>query len=536
MVDAGLWPRAQVRPTDSYAEQAVYGALATGLPPGWTAWHSLRIRDGKNLDGEGDFVLAVPERGLLVLEVKGGQVEVRDGRWFQNGRPMKRAPREQALQFVHRLVDRLRDLGAEPPAFGVATAFPDVAFDAGPTQGDLAGCVLGQQDMQWLADALPPLVDRALPPPRSTHRPWVRALHTLWGESWTPRLRLGRRARFSAEERLRLDAEQLALLGCLDANERLLVDGAAGTGKTVLAVELVRRMAAAGKRPLLLCFTDGLAHWLNAQLGGQGIEVRTVRSLAQGLLGPDAPPPRTPEDWAQLPWDAAEAAGSRACPWDAIVLDEAQDLDLGDWALIETIADGRTLWAFHDMAQAFWQERQPPAHLFDARFSLPRPYRSPESLFQVARACLQGGPDPASVARAIDDGTLGIVACPSETSVPDKLATEIDKLCGEGLQPSDIAVLSLRGQTSPDAIVHRGALGRHRLVRADDPAVPDHVVADTFLRFKGLERPAILITDLRLVEDHAAVRLHIALTRALDAARIVAPRDALARWPGLAGA
>jgi hypothetical protein len=56
------------------------------------------------------------------------------------------------------------------------------------------------------------------------------------------------------------------------------------------------------------------------------------------------------------------------------------------------------------------------------------------------------------------------------------------------------------------------------------------VVADTFLRFKGLERPAVVITDLHLVKGATAVRMHIALTRALDTARVVASRDALARW------
>lgn len=70
----GLWPREVPRRTDSRAEQRVWDALAAHLPKGWTAWHSLRIRDGRQIDGEGDFVLAVPGREVLVLAPVLGRV------------------------------------------------------------------------------------------------------------------------------------------------------------------------------------------------------------------------------------------------------------------------------------------------------------------------------------------------------------------------------------------------------------------------------------------------------------------------------
>ena len=80
----GLWPRQQPRPTKSTAEHSVYNALSKQLPAHWLAWHSLRIRTENGLEGEGDFIIAIPDRGFLVLEVKGGAIEQRDGRWFQN--------------------------------------------------------------------------------------------------------------------------------------------------------------------------------------------------------------------------------------------------------------------------------------------------------------------------------------------------------------------------------------------------------------------------------------------------------------------
>jgi hypothetical protein len=69
----GLHPSTAPRPTDSHAESAVWHALRTHLPDGWHAWHSLRVRTKDGWTGEGDFVLAEPRRGMLVIEVKGGR-------------------------------------------------------------------------------------------------------------------------------------------------------------------------------------------------------------------------------------------------------------------------------------------------------------------------------------------------------------------------------------------------------------------------------------------------------------------------------
>ena len=91
----------------------------------------------------------------------------------------------------------------------------------------------------------------------------------------------------------------------------------------------------------------------------------------------------------------------------------------------------------------------------------------------------------------------------------------------EGFAPEDIAVISLRGQTAAGGIGRCDKIGSISVVRADNPEMEQQVVADTFLRFKGLERPAIIVTDLRLVKDRADVRMHIALTRATDVVRVV---------------
>src|SRR5215831_13926983 len=191
MATPGLHPAAEPRPTGSHAERRVYEALRTALPSDWYAWHSLRLRTRDAYLGEGDFVIAHPARGLLILEVKGGAVCQTDGLWYQNGVRMDPSPLEQAFEFERLLLQRLRDGHCEPPAHGVAVAFPDVAHADAPTQDDLAGVTLDGDALRWLDRAFLPLIAHALPPARQPRGHWIERVHELWGETWSPRLTLG---------------------------------------------------------------------------------------------------------------------------------------------------------------------------------------------------------------------------------------------------------------------------------------------------------------------------------------------------------
>ncbi len=508
----------------------MFEALREQLPEGWFAWHSLRLRVGERFDGEGDFVIAVPDRGLLVLEVKGGNIELQDGRWFQNGHELRPPPREQALKFAHELAGRLRREGCPAPAFGVATCFPDTAFDAGPTQDDLVGRVLGAQDLPWLAKALPALVERCLPAPFEVPKHWIDRLHKLWGETWTPKLALGHRAKLDAERLAKLDEKQLVLLQFVAGNESLLVEGAAGTGKTLLAREAALRFVGEGKRVLVLCFTAALAQWLREQTPVEGVSVQTVRGLAVELLKQaqlEVGDYSSAAFWENVSLRAAsEALPKVADRWDVVLIDEAQDFSAGDWLLATELAQGRRLWAFHDPAQAFWPDREVPGDRAWAHWMLPTPYRCPPGIQALAERCLGRPHDEAAIAAALKDGTIRVVRCPSRSAVPDKVALEVDKLLGEKLAPGDVAVLSVGGRTHDDSVLRPGQVGRHRLVPATDRELESHVVGETFLRFKGLERPAIVVTDLHLLEPaDRGVRLHIAMTRALAVLRIVAAAE-----------
>jgi hypothetical protein len=103
-----------------------------------------------------------------------------------------------------------------------------------------------------------------------------------------------------------------------------------------------------------------------------------------------------------------------------------------------------------------------------------------------------------------------------------------------GARAQDIAIITLAGQ-SVSQLLLRDALGSQRLVRADSTEATSHVVADTFLRFKGLERPFVILVEI--AAGHASEydrRMHIAITRATSRLLLLAKLDDLATDPRLA--
>lgn len=126
-----------------------------------------------------------------------------------------------------------------------------------------------------------------------------------------------------------------------------------------------------------------------------------------------------------------------------------------------------------------------------------------------------------------------MVAVPAK-KVLDRVRHEIETLQKGGARPGDIAVLSsLAGQTR-SRLLETQRLGTIRVARADAPDASEYVVADTFLRFKGLERPFVIVTDLVHGEGRKYdVRMHIALTRATAGVIVVCDEEDFVRDPSL---
>ncbi len=555
----GIYPSCSFPDYAEPSERRVYDALAAALPAGWFAWHSLRIRIRPGEFTEGDFIVADPARGLLVLEVKGGQVSKREGIWMQYGRPMDVPPLHQALRFRKLLFFTCQEAGVVLPPIGIAAVFPDVEFEGQPAQSDLEGLVIGARELPYLDELLPGFFDCGLPEKEEQPSPgWIERLHSMWCENWPEALRLSCLVEGRAKQRVRLDREQFAILeGALD-NDLMVVRGGAGTGKTVMAWELARREAGRGKSVLLLTLTEALGLELGRRGKPDGVTASSLSRFALEKLrtqGFNEEERYEPEFWERVVRLAAEKGSLwKECSFDTVIVDEGQDLGKNEWAIVLRCAgagERRRIWVFADEDQAFWEDREitPRIDKHAARFTLRRPYRCPPGIQALADAYAAGkrakgektlDAGGAAIQKELADGTIKVIVVRGSGTETDRqrrdilaqaIGDETDSLLEEGFALADIAVISLRGMMYEENIMHCEGIGGHKLLKATDRGACCGLICDTFLRYKGLERPVVIVSDIKTAADNYNVRMNIAVSRAFGALRVVVTRSELEKDP-----
>lgn len=267
--------------------------------------HSLGLaRHTDNIFGEIDFVVISTE-GILCIEVKGGSVYPKDGVWaFENrygkveykvkGPFMQAQGNMQSLR--QHLVKRLAKNDSlvkcqyaacvMTPNCSISGTGPDiipeVLFDETYTQDDLSK-FFDSTFGYW----------RQLI--RSKHgfeggklskADIERAVNLLRGDfRFVPSLSviLNR----VDEQLLAVTDEQYLIMEGFDDNDRLLIYGAAGTGKTLLALEQCRRYEASGHKVLYLCYNKLIASYVREVRDKENgkYDVNTLHSLMLKICG-----------------------------------------------------------------------------------------------------------------------------------------------------------------------------------------------------------------------------------------------------------
>jgi len=293
---------------------------------------------GKKPEYEVDFIIAIPEKAIICLEVKGGVINYSGAKdeWSQNGRVMGKRPDSQASSATHALVKGFSEL-IRDMAVGWGLCFPDgdLGSKALPTSID-SNQIIDQLGILHADKALEYLFDfiKKQNSNRQGAKRW------MYNKFKTQLLRdigfvqvLSTRVKYNERSFIELTNTQITVFNRLKANKNIITTGPAGSGKTIIAKTLAQDLLDKDLRVLFLCFNRTLANKIRYDFDRNEtrIEVATFHSFARKIIDTYDinwwKENSTSEDFWELdvPVKLEECLPFYEDTFDAIIIDEGQD-------------------------------------------------------------------------------------------------------------------------------------------------------------------------------------------------------------------
>jgi hypothetical protein len=531
---------AQLRELPSQAEARFYRACRNQLPDRILVLHSISWVSpnaaGTPCDGEADFVIFDPAHGMLVIEVKGGGVSYDPARspdWVSidgRGREHRiKDPFRQASTEKHSLLAQFKAsphwdrLGRPWILCGHAVFLPDVHDVASlACQQRPREIIGGQSDLRdltaWVARA-----NRYWSARNSRIVPLgaegVAAAQEVFSASLCVRPLVSVQLQDEEERRIKLTSQQARILRTLASRKRAAICGGAGTGKTILALQKARELAAAGGDTLLLCYNRPLSDHMKDIVAGTpkllamtfhqlcDWMVERVRVKNQRDLLAEAREFYPGEDHFEvhLPFALGLAADEIEDRFDAMVVDEAQDFADDYWLPLEIMLRDPSesqLYVFFDPNQSVYRRPQ-KLPVREEPFPLLVNCRNTKQIHELTYRYFDGQPTEAC---EIDGAPIELI-CESAVPVQARRIAEAvsNLLANHRVAAADLCVLLagpspralsdlLQRHSLPSGV--RWSNGQHGLANA--------VLVETVNRFKGLEAAVIFlwgVTSLDPVRD-----------------------------------
>lgn len=307
-------------------------------------------------------------------------------------------------------------------------------------------------------------------------------------------------------------------------NGVIRVQGTAGSGKTQLALRLLRDAAVRRRKAAYICFNRPLADQMRGHAPDE-TEVVTFHHLAWQAAGS---PSGIQNHEAHVQALAAELA-NRTGDLDLLLIDELQDFT-ADWvsAILPRLRDNGQLVLLDDPGQCLYADREEIELPGSVLITCDDNHRSPRRVVEMINLLRLG--DRAIHARSPLAGELPDLHVYEPQSPPTRsdslqhrTVAAVQACLKEGLELQDIALLVWRGREQ-SALLKLDRLGDWTLSKftgaydsRGEPVWTDgDLRVDTVRRFKGQSAPAVVVTEVDFDTLDALRRrlLFVALTRA----------------------
>ena len=531
----------------------------------WIVLHSLYVAvHSKRISGEIDFVVIIPNYGVLCLEVKAGNVSRKNGRWIYgegaNAKMSSTGPFRQASDAMHEIRTYVCK---KDPVLNNILFFSGVLFTARS---------FDEESPEWhtwqYADrgtfSRKPISHICVDMLKHAHAYISNSESSVWYSNKRSRPTQQQAERIlellrgdfeyfiTPEEEVddleksikNFTEEQFKALDLLELNERVLYKGPAGTGKTFLAMETARRSVLSGKKTLLLCYNN----LLGKSIGGHvhklvncetnSLVVGTLHKFLLSISGLKADNAQNPEFWnKELPETVIDRCLSgvvKAPMFNHLIIDEAQDiatdsyLDVLDLLLEGGISGGS--WAiFGDFErQAIYKndggvsgielenrikERSPYYTQYPLRINC----RNNEAIALGIELSCHLSPGYSDYLHHGSEKCVETLFYNTNKEQLNCLRNIVLQLCkNEKYPPESIVVLSNKRDEECTAklLEEIDEEGVYIPIKSSDRS-NDQIGYCTVHSFKGLESPVVIITDINRIhgEQHEAL-LYVGMSRA----------------------
>lgn len=518
---------------------------------GWTVLHSLNIAHHKTqVLGEIDFLVIIPGVCIFAIEVKAHRyAKFEKGLWYlgRNSQSSLKGPFKQVNDAVFSLAEYLKSKNTSLCNIPI---FPFVIF----THTELVATSIEWHSREFcgVREYRKTPISKLLLNRASSYRKKIANTSTVkWFKPTDtrptkidvealikvirPSLEMSTSFGFFRDE-IKKDLfeytkEQFVALDAMEDNKRVVFNGAAGVGKTILAIESANRVFVRGERVLFVCKNKLLASGLRKfQLD---IDIYTITELLETYANSDfvKKSARDRNDYwtIDLPNNAfKEILNEENAPYKYLVVDEAQDilsvqnwLDCLELLIDQGLSNGR--WSlFGDFElQNIYSMYEKNTLLDDFRsrcndFSIYRLAINCRNIQAVSELSfsLANIEIPYShflrTSNPVFDSKYYFYASDEEQA--NKISSVVEMLMVQGFKASELVLLSKVSELKSISKKFESKLN----------VVPfgfreDAVQYTSIHKFKGLESPVVILTDFSEIESEQSKKLlYVGASRATE--------------------
>lgn len=490
----------------------------------WVVFHSFGISDHiKRVYGEIDFLVLAPNLGIFILEVKGGRVRREEGVWiftdrYDNEYKRDYGPFDQAKDCMYSIIDNFKKLNkynlVENFLFGYGAMFPDIEYDVDDfdynqeqvfdfrDKGNVVNYI------KRLSDYFYNKIQRSNSHIRLPSKRDIDALAKELRKDFDIAIPLENILGKTEKRIVHLTKEQYNCLDGLYENKRCLINGAAGTGKTILSLKFAKESQ--DKKIGFFVYNKLLALYLKEKLIDEtNIIVDSFTDYLYDLVNTHLKV--NLEDYddlsmfyrEELPFLAIDVIEKQKIKFDLLILDEAQDLITENFLLVMDVllvgglkegnwfffGDFKNQGIFNkELSIQKTKELLKAFDVFYTNFKLTKNLRNSIPIQKEMEMLMKTQKKHSQT--SITSEKVKYITYKNREEAVSLLEEKIDKLIESGLTRKDISIISPYKLDTSIA----NKMKKYKIRQVGD--VGKGIFFSTIQAFKGIENKVIIVVDV----------------------------------------